>query len=395
MILCASRHAATVSSMAILTVNTGSSSVRLAAFACNGNTLTELANVRRDLGADQPRAVLREFVQTHGLAGLDVSVHRVVHGGANLTVSRRLDQEVEQEIDRLAPLAPLHNPVALNWIRATREVLGTDITQVAVFDTAFFTTLPEIARTYAIPHALAEKHGLRRYGFHGLAHQAMWRKWCELHPNVPQGGRVISMQLGAGCSITAIDNGSPRDTSMGFSPLEGLMMATRSGDIDPGLVTFLQRQENLLPEQIDQLLNAQSGLLGVSGASADIRQLLELQDERARLAVDIYCYRARKYLGAYLAVLGGADAVIFGGGVGENVPAVREKILAGMEWCGIEIESKQNHGPAGISRISSRTSRVAVWVIPVDEAAILAREAAVIVAKEYSGPQFPDNNLRW
>jgi acetate kinase len=388
MILCASRHAATVSSMTILTVNTGSSSVRLAAFACNGNTLTELANVRRDLGADQPRAVLREFVQTHGLAGLDVSVHRVVHGGANLTVSRRLDQEVEQEIDRLAPLAPLHNPVALHWIRATREVLGTDITQVAVFDTAFFTTLPEIARTYAIPHALAEKHGLRRYGFHGLAHQAMWRKWCELHPNVPQGGRVISMQLGAGCSITAIDNGSPRDTSMGFSPLEGLMMATRSGDIDPGLVTFLQRQENLLPEQVDQLLNAQSGLLGVSGASADIRQLLELQDERARLAVDIYCYRARKYLGAYLAVLGGADAVIFGGGVGENVPAVREKILAGMEWCGVEIDSIQNHDSGGILCVSSRESRIEVWVIPVDEAAILAREAAtVIAAKANEVPQ--------
>ncbi|MDN5835835.1 MAG: acetate/propionate family kinase [Nitrosospira sp.] len=369
--------------MTILTVNTGSSSVRLAAFACNGDTLTESASVHRDLAADEPRAVLCEFVQTHGLSGIDVSVHRVVHGGANLTSARLLDGEVEREIDCLAPLAPLHNPVSLRWIRATREALGTDITQVAVFDTAFFTALPEIARTYAIPHELARKHRLRRYGFHGLAHQAMWRKWCELKPDIPNGGRVISMQLGAGCSVTAIDNGSPRDTSMGFSPLEGLMMATRSGDIDPGLITFLQRQEGLTPEQSEQLLNEQSGLLGTSGISADMRRLLESQDERARLAVDLYCYRVRKYLGAYLAVLGGVEAIVFGGGVGENTPAVREKILASMEWCGIEIDSEKNGGACGLSRISSRTSRVEVWVIPGDEAAVLAREAgAVIAARE-------------
>ncbi|WP_090372723.1 acetate/propionate family kinase [Nitrosospira sp. Nl5] len=371
--------------MIILTVNTGSSSVRLAAFACDGRTLTELVNVRHDLTAkaDEPEVVLREFAQTHGITSRDVSVHRVVHGGAALTTSRLLDQEVEREIDRLAPLAPLHNPAALHWIRATREVLGADITQVAVFDTAFFKDLPGLARTYAIPHALAKKHGLRRYGFHGLAHQAMWRKWRELQPDIPHGGRVISMQLGAGCSITAIDNGTPRDTSMGFSPLEGLIMATRSGDIDPGLVTFLQRQENLGPGEIDQLLNERSGLLGVSGMSADMRQLSESQDECARLAVDLYCYRARKYLGAYLAVLGGAEAIVFGGGVGENVPAVREKILAGMGWCGIEIDSKRNHGSGGVLCVSSPESRAEVWVIPVDEAAILAQEAlAVIAAKE-------------
>jgi acetate kinase len=368
--------------MIILTVNTGSSSVRLAAFAYDGNTLTELVNVRHDLTAeaDEPEVLLREYAQTHGVTGRDVSVHRVVHGGAALTTSRLLDQEVEREIDRLAPLAPLHNPASLHWIRAMREVLGADVTQVAVFDTAFFKGLPELARTYAIPHALAKKHGLRRYGFHGLAHQAMWWKWRELQPDIPHGGRVISMQLGAGCSITAIDNGTPRDTSMGFSPLEGLMMATRSGDIDPGLVTFLQRQENLGPGEIDQLLNERSGLLGVSGMSADMRQLLESQDECARLAVDLYCYRARKYLGAYLAVLGGAEAIIFGGGVGENVPAVREKILAGMEWCGIEIDLKRNRGSGGVLCVSSRESRAEVWVIPVDEAAILAQEALVVIA---------------
>lgn len=369
-----------VLSMIILTVNTGSSSVRLAAFARDRDGLTELANVRHDLAAGEPQVMLNGFVRVHGLSRIDVSAHRVVHGGTSFTASRLLDQEAEREIDRLAPLAPLHNPAALRWIRATREALGVDVAQVAVFDTAFFSALPETARTYAIAHALAQKHGLRRYGFHGLAHQDMWRRWRELKPDIPNGGRVISMQLGAGCSITAIDNGSPRDTSMGFSPLEGLMMATRSGDIDPALVTFLQRQEGLTPEQMDRLLNEQSGLLGVSGISGDMRQLLVSQDERAHLAVDLYCYRARKYLGAYLAVLGGAEAIIFGGGVGENVPAVRERILAGMAWCGIEIDLTKNNDPCEVSCISTRTSRIEVWVIPVNEAAILAREAVIVMA---------------
>ncbi|SEK88095.1 acetate/propionate family kinase [Nitrosovibrio tenuis] len=370
--------------MTILTVNTGSSSVRLAAFTRDGGTPREIANARDDLSAGEPQAMLGKFLKEHGLAKINAAAHRVVHGGRKLTTSCLLDQEVEQEIDRLAPLAPLHNPIALHWIRATREALGAGISQVAVFDTAFFTALPEIARTYAIPHELAKKHGLYRYGFHGLAHQAMWLGWRDLKPDTSNEGadgreRIISMQLGAGCSITAIENGMPRDTSMGFSPLEGLMMATRSGDIDPGLITYLQRQEGLAPEQLDELLNERSGLLGLSQRSGDIRQLLESVDVYSRLAVDLYCYRARKYLGAYFAVLGGAKAIIFGGGVGENVAAIREKILAGMQWCGIEINRKKNHDSTGISRISSDASQVEVWVIPVDEAAILAREAARVL----------------
>jgi len=320
-------------------------------------------------------------MEVHGLTAFATAAHRVVHGGINLTKSRLIDQAVEQEIDRLAPLAPLHNPVALRWIRATRRTLGTGVPQVAVFDTAFFTALPEIARTYAIPHELAEEHGLWRYGFHGLAHQAMWLKWRELKPNALQEARVISLQLGAGCSITATANGAPRDTSMGFSPLEGLVMATRSGDIDPGLVTFLQRRKSLTSEQMDELLNEHSGLSGISGSSSDIRQLLNSVDARARLAVNLYCYRARKYLGAYLTVLNGADAIIFGGGVGENVAEVREKILAEMKWCGIELDSKknQNHDGREMSRISVEASQIEVWVIPVNEAAILAREAASVL----------------
>ncbi|HEX8873890.1 MAG TPA: acetate/propionate family kinase [Nitrosospira sp.] len=386
--------------MTILTVNTGSSSVRLAAFSDDGGELTEIASAREDLSASEPQAILRGFCKVHGLAQIDATVHRVVHGGSNLAASRLIDWEVEREIDRLAPLAPLHNPAALRWIHATREVLGAGIPQVAVFDTAFFTALPEIARIYAIPHEFAKKYGLYRYGFHGLAHQAMWLRWREQNPDPSNRwtdqermdqetaqrangkGRVISMQLGAGCSITAIENGIPRDTSMGFSPLEGLVMATRSGDIDPGLITYLQRREGLTPEQLDELLNERSGLSGVSGSSGDMRQLLGSPDERSRLAVDLYCYRARKYLGAYLAVLGGAEAILFGGGVGENAAPVREKILTGMEWCGIAIDSRKNYSASGMSRISSEGSDVEVWIVPVDEAAILAREAETILGKD-------------
>lgn len=365
----------------ILTVNTGSSSVRLAVFVRENDVVSMLANERYGFGARalSVKDVLATFMQTHGIAHVDVSAHRVVHGGETLNTSRLLDRKVEAEIDRLTHLAPLHNPVSLQWIRAVREILGGDIHQVAVFDTAFFANLPPVAKIYPIPHALSQKYRVRRYGFHGLAHQAMWQKWQSLRPEIAGGGRVVSMQLGSGCSIAAIDKGLPRDTSMGFSPLEGLMMATRSGDIDPGLIAFLQRQEGLTVAQLDRMLNEQSGLLGISETSADMRELLESQDELARLAVEIYCYRARKYLGAYLAVLGGANAVIFGGGVGENLSAIRERILSGMEWCGIGIDHEKNKRVQGPSRVSTAAAGIEVWVIPVDEAELLAREAVAVM----------------
>ncbi len=371
---------------AILTVNTGSSSVRLAAFSGEGTAPVELASERRDSGGgSDPAALLRDFMRVHGLTDVKAVAHRVVHGGSNLTASCLLDQRVEEEIERLVRLAPLHNPVALRWIRASRDVLGADVPQVAVFDTAFFVALPQVARMYAIPFALSEKYGLYRYGFHGLAHQAMWRRWRERRPAGSRGGKLISLQLGAGCSIAAIEDGSPRDTSMGFSPLEGLMMATRSGDIDAGLVTFLQQQEMMTPDRLDRLLNEESGLLGVSGISADIRQLLQSEDVRAQLAVDLFCYRARKYVGACLAVLGGADAIVFGGGVGENAAVVREKILAGMAWCGIDVDPEKNCNSGGLSRISRPASRVEVWVIAVDEGFTLASEAMMVMSGTQSG----------
>ena len=369
----------------LLTVNTGSSSVRLAVFA---SELKRFADARYpDAGGAAPR--LRAFLHERGVRDVGAVAHRVVHGGAKLIRPCVVDGEVEAEIERLASLAPLHNPVALAWIRACREVLGNDVTQVAVFDTAFYAHLPERARRYALPRALCEKHGLRRYGFHGLAHEAMWRRWRALRPELKDGGRVISLQLGAGCSITAVEHGHPIDTSMGFTPLEGLVMATRSGDVDPGLLTFLQRADTLTSDQLEHLLTHESGLHGLAG-EGDMQALLARDDPDARLAVDVYCYRARKYIGAYFAALGGVDAILFGGGVGEHAAPIRSKILADLESLGIVLDEAANQTAVGAeARISRDDSPVAVWVIPVDEAQVLARAALALVAEKTIGQGAP------
>jgi acetate kinase len=209
----------------------------------------------------------------------------------------------------------------------------------------------------------------------------MWQRWRQRQPQVDGGGCVISLQLGAGCSVTAIEDGIPRDTSMGFSPTEGLVMATRCGDIDPGLVLFLQRHEGWSAAHTEHLLNEQSGLLGVSGVSADMRTLLDSNDEHARLAVDLYCYRARKYIGAYMAVLGLPHAILFGGGVGENLPEIRRRILDGLSWCGLKLDTEANAASGETERrISTSASRVQAWVMPVDEESVLAQEAVEVLA---------------
>ncbi|MEW6331337.1 MAG: acetate/propionate family kinase [Pseudomonadota bacterium] len=362
----------------ILTVNAGSSSLRLAAFVATGEALSLLARGHFSDVRNGLVGILHGFLKDHGIEEVAVVAHRIVHGGPRLVASCLLDRETEAEVERLIPLAPLHNPPALAGVRACRALFGADMPQVAVFDTAFYTDLPEAARSYAIPHDLAYKHGLRRYGFHGIAHQALWRRWRELRPDVPEGGRVISIQLGAGCSMTAVERGTPLDTSMGFSPLEGLMMATRGGDTDPGVITWLQRREVFSPEVIERLLYYNCGLQGVADES-DMRRLLARNDAEARLAIDMYCHRARKYLGAYLAVLGGAEAILFGGGVGENAPPVRRKILTNMEWAGIMFDAQANRATVGVEGCINRSqSRTEIWVIPVDEAAILAREAVAV-----------------
>jgi acetate kinase len=358
--------------MRLLVVNTGSSSVRLALYAFEANALQPIS-AQRYSGDVQPENTLREFL---GSEPVDAVAHRVVHGGTSLTAPCVIDADVEAEIESLAQLAPLHNPRALAWIQASRALPGATVKQVGVFDTGFYATLPEVARSYALPQQLVQRLGLRRYGFHGIAHQAMLRRWQHLQPGIAKGGRVISLQLGAGCSITASSNGLPQDTSMGFSPLEGLVMATRSGDIDPGLLLHLLRNENMSVDEMDHLLNRESGLRGMAGES-DMRKLLVSTDLPVQTALDLYCYRARKYVGSYLAALGGTDAILFGGGVGEHTPGIRERILAGMEWAGIVLHHERNHATAGTeTRISRDDSQVEVWSIPVDEARLIAEEAA-------------------
>lgn len=367
----------------IVTINTGSSSVRLAAFACDeGRSLSLRATEHHAWEGEDATEVLRRFLHTHTPGGVTAVAHRIVHGGRQLVCPCLLDEAVEREIARLAPLAPLHNPKALRWIGAARTLFGDGIPQVGVFDTAFYAGLPEVAKAYAIPRTLADRHGIRRYGFHGLAHQAMWRRWQALHPERARDARVISLQLGAGCSVTAIEGGVPRDTSMGFSPLEGLVMATRCGDIDPGLIGFLQRAEHWSPDDLERVLSTESGLLGLSGSSGDMRILLRAEDAHARLAVEVYAYRARKYIGAYLAALGGADAIVFGGGVGEHAPAVRAAVLKQMEWAGVDLDVGANEATLGQEgRISRAGSRIEVWVIPVDEQQILAQEALAVITR--------------
>ena len=364
-----------------LVVNAGSSSLKLAAFDSAG------APAGRTAGGPAEFELLRSFVARLGAPRLAAVAHRVVHGG-HYRAPVLVDEAVIREIGRLAPFAPLHNPPALEAIRACEALLGAKTPQVAVFDTAFFADLPAAARSYAIPRVLAEEFGLRRYGFHGIAHASMWRAWQRAAGR--DSGRMISLQLGAGCSMAAVCDGRALDTSMGFSPLEGLVMATRCGDIDAGVLFYLQRALGWPAAKVEQMLNRESGLLGVSGATGDMRALLESNDPQARFAIDLFCYRARQYVGAYLAVLGGADAVVFGGGIGENAPLVRERILEGLEWAGLRIDLDRNRAanaaPGTAIRIDGpipdcgeRCGQIGIWVAAVSEEEIIAREAAGVL----------------
>jgi len=372
--------------MIVLTVNTGSTSVKLAAFEA-GESRGQAGPPPQRLGAEHltggaldPAAALRRFLGRLGRAPAAVA-HRVVHGGTRFTAPAVIDDRARAALAELSDLAPLHNPLALRWIDAAREVCGGAVVHVAAFDTAFFAALPRVAAEYALPPDLGIELGVRRYGFHGLAHEAMWRRWCELEPRLPAGGRLITVQLGGGCSMAALDQGRPCDTSMGFSPLEGLVMATRSGDVDPAIVPYLERRLGASGERVIAMLNERSGLAGVAGTPADPQALLAAGSEPARLAVELYCYRARKYLGAYLAVLGGCDGIAFGGGVGEHVAEVRARILTGLQWAGIALDPAANQAAKGSeSLISAAGSRVSVRVIPVEEELLMVR-AALALAK--------------
>jgi len=362
--------------MKILTINAGSSSVRVEVFDIAGGEPRSLGRAMSSAG--DPSELFAPLAAQAGL-GMEppaAVAHRWVHGGPQVRAAALIDAQVEAALAAAAPLAPLHAPANLAWLAHCRRLMGLDTPQIVVPDTGYFANLPDIAASYALPREISARHHLRRYGFHGLAHQSMVAQWTALHGGDIGDAKVISLQLGAGCSIAASCGGAPIDTSMGFTPLEGLVMATRSGDIDAGLLLYLQREAGMDVAQIETLLNQNSGLLGLSGISGDMRVLLASGAPEAQSAIAIYCYRAKKYIGAYLAALGGADAVLFGGGVGEHSPEIRARIIADMEWCGLKLDIAANQAPELLGgRISAANSKIEICVIHVNEAHIMALAA--------------------
>jgi acetate kinase len=318
--------------------------------------------------------------EVQSVADIHAVGHRVVHGGERFTHSVLITDDVLRGIKDCIDLAPLHNPANIKGIVAASDVLGAGLPQVAVFDTAFHQSLPERAFLYALPYQFYRRHRIRRYGFHGTSHRYVAYRYRQLLGITREGTNVITLHLGNGCSAAAIRGGDSIDTSMGLTPLEGLVMGTRSGDIDPAIVDFVSAKEGLSPQEVETLLNKQSGLIGISGLTNDMRDLLaearENNDRRARLAIEIFCYRAKKYVGAYLAAMGGADAIVFTGGIGENSPEVRALICDGLEWLGLELDEERNlsHTLGREGLISREGSRLSAYVIPTDEELLIARD---------------------
>lgn len=319
------------------------------------------------------------------LGQIEAVGHRVVHGGEHFTRSVLIDADVLRRLDETIELAPLHNPHNLSGIRAAQAALGPGVPQVAAFDTAFHHTLPEAAYLYALPYQYYRRYRVRRYGFHGTSHRYVAYRYRQLTGRSREQTNLITLHLGNGCSACAIRGGNSVDTSMGFTPLEGLVMGTRSGDLDPAILDHIASKEGLSLGQVEAVLNKSSGLLGISGLTGDMRELLaeaaEHDDRRARLAIALFCYRVRKYIGAYLAAMDGADAIVFAGGIGENAVQVRAEVCAGLGWMGAELDSAANAAMVGgkEGRIDTGGGRLELWVIPTDEELLIARDTYRVV----------------
>ena len=312
--------------------------------------------------------------------------HRVVHGGESFRTHARIDAGVIRRIEDCIDLAPLHNPANLSGIRAARALLGGGTPMVAVFDTAFHSTMPEASYLYAIPYQLYRRHRIRRYGFHGTSHAYLARRYAALAGKPSGAADLITLHLGNGCSACAIRQGRSFATSMGFTPLEGLVMGTRCGDVDPSLIEHIALKEGMSLRETNSLLNKQSGLFGVSGLTNDMRELLDEErehgDRRAALAIDLFVRRVKHYIGAYLAELGGAEAIVFSGGIGENSPGIRRRICHGLDWLGIDLDPARNDAlPGGDEgEVGADSSRVRLFVIPTNEELMIARETAAVLA---------------
>ncbi len=391
--------------MNILVINCGSSSIKFKLFRMPENVLIasglvekiggeeSIINYSRDnetirrihkvsdhrqgleiianLLADPDCGVVKNLSEIEGVG------HRVVHGGEEFTGSMLIDQKVKDKIREFIPLAPLHNPPNLEGILAAEKYFPESI-QVACFDTAFHTTVPPVAHIYGIPYYFYEKYRIRRYGFHGTSHRYVARRFAQITGKHKYDVNLITCHLGNGCSITAVKNGRSIDTSMGFTPLEGLIMGTRSGDIDPGIILYFVDNLNMKPSEISKILNKESGLIGISGVSNDFRSIVESASQgnkMAQFAIESFCYRVKKYIGAYLAILGKTDGIIFTAGIGENQPVVRERSLEGLEELGVIIDREKNNSCRAIEQeISSRESKIRVFVIPTNEELAIASD---------------------
>ena len=310
------------------------------------------------------------------LKEIDAVGHRMVHGGEKFNKSVVLNDEVLETFEECIDLAPLHNPANLKGVHAVSELMP-GLPQVGVFDTAFHQTMPKKAYMYALPYSLYKQYGVRRYGFHGTSHRYVSQRVCEFLDVNPKGKRIITCHIGNGASIAAVQDGKCIDTSMGLTPLEGLMMGTRSGDVDGGAITFLQKKLDLDADGMSNLLNKQSGVLGITGESSDMRDVENAAaegNEKAILALDMYFYRIKKYIGAYAAAMGGLDIIVFTAGVGENQIGMREEVCKGLEFLGVKFDSEKNNVRGKEAVISADDSKVTVCVIPTDEELMIATD---------------------
>ncbi|PZF79818.1 acetate/propionate family kinase [Jiangella anatolica] len=377
--------------MTVLVLNCGSSSIKYQLIDPAGPARLAKGLVERIGEADGVpdhatalRRVVDELEEACGPLdelGLAAVGHRIVHGGDRFAEPTLVDDDVERAIEELAPLAPLHNPPGLTALRLARRELP-DVPHVAVFDTAFHQTLSPVAYTYALDRDLAERFGVRRYGFHGTSVSYVSREAARLLDRDPADTNLVVLHLGNGASATAVRGGRSVDTSMGLTPLEGLVMGTRTGDIDPGALFYLHREAGLSVDELDGLLNRRSGLLGLAGANdlREVHRLAKAGDAAAQLARELYCYRIRHYVGAYLAVLGRADAIVFTAGVGENDSWVRSHSLGGLRHLGVEVDHVRNSFASSRAQvISPDEAKVAVLVVPTDEELEIARQAAELV----------------
>lgn len=393
----------------ILVVNSGSSSIKLSLFEENGKEPTRILDAHfKNIGDSHPELEIirhgKKRLYTHTKAisikiGLQTIFavmtkeygfepdtliaigHRFVHGGDMYRSSACITPQVLSELKKLSDLAPLHNDAAIEGIQSCLEYFPEAVIQVAVFDTAFYSSMPKVASNYAIAKDIALKYAIKRYGFHGISHAFLWNCYRKQE----KGTKIITLHLGNGCSITAIKDGFPMDTSMGFTPAEGLVMATRAGDIDAAVIPFLCTHEKKTPTEIMNLLNNQSGLLGLSMISSRMDMLLSMVHTNSDIAaaIDMFCYRISKYLGAYMTVLRGAEAFIFSGGIGENSPEIRTRIISSFAWFGITLDEQKNKEAVSLAlgeskKISSKDSTVEVYVITTDENQFIANETQAL-----------------